>query len=185
MAFIGLRVPLEAARLLSSVDVPGERQPPSDMHVTCVYLGKGVPMAQVAKAMVVLARVAAGFRPITFDLARVSNFPRNPDDGWPVICPVSSLELQRLHAEVKAALLQYGIPFSNKYPDYKPHVTLSYVRDGAPDFSVDEELPDPVPVAVHELTIWGGDRGPDQVMVTVPLTLTPLERAASRVSCLR
>lgn len=182
MAFIGLRVPYEAAKLLEISPVPGERQRASDMHVTILYLGKGTPMVQVAKAMVVLDMLASSVRPFTISLKKITNFPRNPDDGWPVICPVASPELQRIHSSLKAALSKYGVPFSNKYPEYKPHVTMSYVREESPGFSFNSELPDVLPISVHELTLWGGEREGRQLIVTVPLTLSLEERVASRVA---
>lgn len=182
MAFIGLRVPADAARLLESHDVPGDRLSASDMHVTILYLGKGVPILALAKAMVASFGVASRTPPISLVVDRVTNFPVG-NDGWPLICRLSSPELQNLNADLKAEFTRLGLPFNNKWPDFKPHVTMSYLRDPQPDgFVFDSPLPGPLPFVVHELTIWGGDDGDGRIHVNIPFVLSPIQRMASRLA---
>ena len=185
MAFIGFDVPADASLLLEGLDVPGDRESASDMHVTIVHLGKDVPILGVAKAMMVAHSAARATRPMTFSLGRVSSFPAG-NDGVPIICPIESPELQALHSLLKSELSRLGVPFSDKFPEYRPHVTLGYLK-GAPDgFSLDVELPSPVLFSVSELCIWGGNAsGPEVVRVSLPLSLTPVQRMASRVARVR
>lgn len=180
MAFVGFDVPADAASLLEGLAVPGDRESASDMHVTIVHLGKDVPMVQLAKAMLVSHECARATRPMTFSITKVSSFPGG-DDGVPIICPLESPELQALNALLKERLRGFGIPFSDKWPDFRPHVTLGYLK-GAPDgFVLDVDLPSPVPFAVSELCLWGGNAsGPEALRVHIPLSLTVEERVASR-----
>ncbi len=185
MAFVGLRVPHDAARLLEGVKVPGDRLSASDMHVTILYLGKGLPMVQVAKAMVACSVVTEAQPPFGVSVSRVSSFPRNKDDGFPVICPVDSPELHSLRSALRASFQKLGVPFSDKWPEFRPHVTMSYVKDlpdGVEGFSFDQPLPGPLSFTALELTIWGGDKGDGRVHVGLPFVLSPLERMASRLS---
>lgn len=181
MAFVGLRVPHDAARLLEELDVPGERLSASDMHVTILYLGKDVPVVELAKAFVAAYGVARSTRPLAVTLSSASSFPAGKD-GVPVICLIDSPELQKLHSDLKAEFTRLGLPFSDKFPDYRPHVTLSYVKDQVPDgYAVDAPFPGPLVFSSHELTIWGGDDGDGRVMVSLPFVLSPVERMASRI----
>lgn len=182
MAFIGLRVPADAARVLESHEVPGERLSASDMHVTILYVGKNVSIVDLAKAMVAAYGVAGRTRPLSLVIDRATNFPVGPD-GWPIICRLDSPELQRLNADLKAEFSRLGLPFNNKWPDYKPHVTLSYIKEPQPEgFVFDSPLPGPLPFAVHELTIWGGKEGEGQIHVDIPFVLSPAQRMASRLA---
>ncbi len=182
MAFIGLRVPADAARLLESHDVPGERLSASDMHVTILYLGKSVPVVELAKAMVAAFGVAMRTSPLSLSVDRVTNFPVG-DDGWPLICRLESPELQRLNTDLRAEFARLGLPFNNKWPDYKPHVTMSYLKEPQPEgFVFDSPLPGPLPFTVHELTIWGGDDGDGRIHINIPFVLSPAQRMASRLA---
>lgn len=182
MAFIGLRVPADAARLLESHEVPGERLSASDMHVTILYLGKTVPMVELAKAMVAAYGVATRTSPLSLAIDRVTNFPVGPD-GWPLICRIESPELQKLSADLRAEFTRLGLPFNNKWPDYKPHVTMAYLKEQQPEgFAFDSPLPGPLPFVVHELTIWGGDDGDGRVHINIPFSLSPAQRMASRLA---
>lgn len=182
MAFIGFSVPADAALLLEGLDVPGDRESASDMHVTVVHLGKDVPMVQLAKAMLVAHECARATRPMTFSVGKVASFPGG-DDGVPVICPLDSPALQALNALLKQELRRFGIPFSDKWPDFRPHVTLGYVKDAPPDLVVEQDLPSPVLFSVSELCLWGGNAGgPEVFKASLPLSLSAVERAAHAVS---
>lgn len=184
MAFVGLKVPHDAARLLEAVEVPGERLSASDMHITILYLGKKLPIVQVAKAMVACNEVTKGQVPFELGLSEVSSFSKNPDDGFPVICPVESPALHAFRDALKARFKSLGVPFNEKFPEYKPHVTMGYVKDvpeGA-DFAYAAPLPGPLSFTAMELTIWGGDKGDGQVHIGLPFVLSPIEKMASRVA---
>lgn len=188
MSFIGIKVPAEVGRMLETVDVPGERHSVSDMHITLLYLGKGVDVVSVAKAMVVTHEVASKTRPFMVWGDAVSSFPSNPDDGVPVIVPVHSQPLHALRAALASRFDELGIGYSKKYPDFKPHVTLSYVKDPGPGFQAPSTpLPGYTGWVVYDVTIWAGDENMSEGMeIRVPLKgpgPLGLVEVASRLSC--
>lgn len=181
MAFIGLKVPHEAARLLRGVDVPGDRLSTSDMHVTVLYLGHGVPVVEVAKAMCAAHQVTSRTAPFLCGIRDVSSFPGG-EDGIPVICPVHSPGLHVLNAALRAEFDRLCIRYSKKWPEYKPHVTLSYVTGPDAPRAYSSDLPGPLTWTASDMVIWGGDEGDEVLSVTMPFVLGPVERAARRIS---
>jgi 2'-5' RNA ligase len=187
VAFIGLRVPHDAARLLEAIEVPGERLSASDMHITILYLGKNVPVIQIAKAMVVAAQATSQQVPFNIMLSNINSFPRNAEDGYPIICPVDSPELHSFRNSLKESFQKYRVPFVDNWPEFKPHITLSYLKDVEEDtdFKLDQPLPGPLSFTALELTIWGGDKGDGKIHVGLPFVLSPIARAAARVAKIR
>lgn len=180
MALVTLKVPYEAAMMLEGVEVPGERLSASDMHVTLLYMGKGTPLVEVARAMLACHEVARAFSPFLLLLNRVGAFPEG-EDGTPIILPVMSPVVMSLQASLKLAFQKYGMEFSDKFPDFKPHVTLSYLQAGenVPPLA---GLPGPLSWVAHEMMIWGGDAGESDVSIRVPFVLSPVHKAAARLT---
>lgn len=181
MAFIGLKVPHETARLLESIEVPGERLASSEMHVTILYLGKDLPIETVAQAMVAAFNVASQTNPFICGMKDVSSFPENPDDGIPIIFPVLSAGLHEFRALLLQELVKLKVPFSNKYPDYKPHVTASYVSDGSLT-AYASPMPGPLTWTASEVIIWGGNKSDEVVSIHLPFVLGSIERIARRIA---
>lgn len=178
---IGIRVPVEVGRVLEQQEVPGEPHSASDMHITVLYVDKASPILDVAKTMIAAYAITSKSRPFQITLQRVSSFPRNPDDGLPIICPVNSPELQTIHYALRDEFDRLQIPYRHKYPIFKPHVTLSYVKDETPEGAFfDGSLLGPVSFTVYELSLmcWKEDA---QVRVELPLSLTMEDRVASRI----
>ncbi len=168
MAFIGLKVPASAARALSSIEVPaGAPIPEEEMHVTLLYLGKGIPVVNALGAAMGCHTVAVRWKPFMVHAAALMSFPENPDDGLPVIARVVSSELGKFREEVRVAMDKMSIPYSNKYPEYKPHVTLAYAAGGTPPVTAVKI--GPVSWEVRELTVWGGQEMTDVVQATLQL----------------
>lgn len=164
MALVGIKVPPYIGQHFTSIPVPGVREPVEAYHITMFYLGKDVPLEDVAKAMVVAAEVTRSTAPLSLVTDRVTCFPKN-EDGVPIICPIESPELLAVRARLKDAFEASGVSFSNRYPDYKPHMTLAYA---------DEEIED-LPInrfawAAEELVMWAGDMNDSGVVVTLPLS---------------
>lgn len=172
MAFIGFSVPQPTARVLSEIDVPGEKTAPDHMHITVVNLGKQLPMETLSRAMEVAYSVASQVRPFTVRVDRVTTFPKN-DDGVPIICRVESETLQEIWRRLCSTLDEMGIEYSKKFPVFNPHVTLSFSPDAIPD----RDIP-PVEWGAHELVLWGGDHGSERLIVHLPFSLR--DRVASR-----
>ncbi len=166
MAIISIEVPAEVCRMLSSIEVEGDKEDSREMHITVVYLGSGVPVDQVMASAAVLHEVLKDTAPFSCSVDHLEHFePSKHSDGkYPVICPVTSPELHTLRSRLTQALTKAGVEFPNDFPDYKPHVTLAY----------SEEVPkgqkfQPLPWEVYELVLRGGDSGSDRISIRVPL----------------
>lgn len=166
MAFIGISVPPEVSRLLSSIEVEGEKEDLSQLHVTVVYIGSEVPMETILKATEAMYDVLGKVDPFSCSLTSVEHFePSEHSDGkYPVICPIISPALHQLRAALTKALDKVEVKYPNSFPEYKPHVTLAY-SDKEPKPQTFKTLS----WEVYEVVLWGGDSGEDRVHVSVPL----------------
>lgn len=179
MAFLGIKVPHETARLLGGLEVPGKREAVSALHVTMFYFGEGVPIEALADIMKATFGVTSQTKPFTVRTSQITTFPRG-DDGTPIICRVESDALHDLREQIRKVFEAEGIEFSNKYPDYKPHVTLAYDEGEEP---FEETRIPTVEWGAHEIVLWGGDSGDDKLVVSFPFALGDLDRlAAARVA---
>jgi 2'-5' RNA ligase len=180
MAWLGLVVPQDVGHLFEGVKIPGQREKASDMHVTVLYMGE-VPMKEVAKAMLAAVAVTQSQRPFLCTCNEISSFPNN-GDGVPIISPVASSPLVALHEKLKAAFDAAGVPYSKKYPEFKPHVTLAYDHDAEAE-PFQAPLPGLCAWVANELVIWGGENG-NKVSIHLPFILAPgfLGVAAARIA---
>lgn len=180
---IALRVPQEVGRLLAQMSgaLPGDVQAASEMHVTVVYLGDGASMEQLAAAMVACHKVTRRTSPFTLTCSEVASFDPG-HHGTPVILPVQSPELMQLERDLKEELDLSGVSYSAKWPEFKPHVTLSYM----PGAKTAGPLPAPVSWGAFDLTIYGADRGDGRVSIALPFVLQnfqlQLEKIAAKLS---
>lgn len=183
MAYIGFRVPPETARLLAEVDFGdfGEKRPPGKFHVTVVYLGKDMPIDKIAMMIPAIFACTSQTRPFTASTSRVSTFSPNADDGVPIIAVVDSPPLHDFRARLIGDLKKAGIEIPERYPAYRPHVTLAYSPDPLvhTDNAVDLQIPT-VEWGAHELVLWGGDNGDNRVIVTFPLSIALTKTAVQR-----
>jgi 2'-5' RNA ligase len=176
MAFLGIKIPHETARLLGQIAIEGTPESPATFHITLLYLGKEVPVEDLAKCIEATFAVTSVTKPFTAQTTLVTSFPANPDDGIPIICRVESEPLHALQAALVASFKEHGVPFSDKYPEYKPHITLGYLPEGAPP---DQTIP-AVEWGVGEVVLWGGDSGDDVLVVQFPFSLASGREAAYR-----
>lgn len=183
MAMIALRVPTETARLMERISgvLPGDSQAASDMHITIAYLGDKTPMEQIAKAMLACHSVASKTAPFMLTVDSMDSFEPG-DDGTPIILPVKSEELHSLEKAIKEELDRFGVGYSKKWPEFKPHVTMSYIKGmrAAGPLSV------PISWGAFDMTIYGADRGDGRVSIVLPFILPnthiKLQRIAAKIA---
>jgi 2'-5' RNA ligase len=173
MSFIGIKIGHDVGRLFSSIEAPGKKVPIDELHITTLYLGKGIPLETLGRAVIAVAEVAEATRPFRLVVESRSSFPMN-DDGVPVICPVISEELHDLNTRLKAALDAHGVDYSKKFTEYHPHVTLAYAEEPVPD----EALPT-LEWSAYEMVIWGGDSGDERMSATFPFAF-PMKAATEQ-----
>lgn len=179
MSFCGLKVPHETARLLAGLEVPGKKEPTSNFHVTLFFFGDEVPIDKLAKITEITYGVTSGTKPFTVRTSQLTSFPAG-DDGRPIICRIESDALHDLRDKIRGALDQAGVEFSEKFPVWRPHVTLAY--DTEPEGDFEEQRIPTIEWGAHELVLWGGDSGDDKLIVTFPLSLGAPGKAAARVA---
>lgn len=95
---------------------------PSDYHVTVIYSRKGVPAVEDHVFDL----------PIAAKISAFEIFPTQTGNKC-LVAKVDSKELTELHKSIRK---EYGA--THDYPEYKPHVTLSYDYKG----EVPKEVPD-------------------------------------------
>jgi 2'-5' RNA ligase len=164
MAFIGIKVPEGIAQKLHRIEAPGDRLGPSEMHITMINLGRVASLKQVIRAMSVVAFAAQETEPFMVGCALRTCFPRNSDESIPIIARVQSPEIMKLRKKLVEQMETIGIEYNKKYPEFKPHVTLSYSQDPCENLGFG-----PITWRVGSIAVWGGEEMNDRIVTMVEL----------------
>jgi hypothetical protein len=111
---------------------------------------------------------------LQIEAEEISSFPGN-NDGIPIIIPIISNELKECRKNLVECLDKNKIEYDKKYPEYKPHLTLSYA-DSKEKFK-SRKLPEKLSWMAHELVIKIGHPGPNRIEVKFPLGLNKESKA--------
>lgn len=163
MSFVGLKLNHEVARLLSSIDLSGEKVSTDQMHVTILYLGDETPMEEIAQAILAIFKVTQNQDPFKIKISKVDTFA-SESDVVPVICPIISDQLHDLRKKLASSFDKSKISYSKKFKEYKPHVTLAYSDEKVKSFTLDKAIES----HIYELVLWAGDNGDDRMCATFP-----------------
>lgn len=177
MSFLCVLVPQETSRLLSEFDVPGKKEQKATLHITLFYFGEDVPIDKITKIIKITYETLLDVAPFTVQTNKITYFPKG-DDGFPIICPIKSDDLVNLRNKLLKAYKKNKIEFNNKFPDYKPHVCLSYAKDeNEKDIkSIECKIKD-IKWGAHEVTLFAGEHeGKDRLVVKFPLTINESEK---------
>lgn len=164
MAFIGISVPHSVGRLLSGIEVPGDKETTSSLHITLLCFADNVPISDIAKSMEAAYEVISKIKPFLVSVSTVSCFSPKKDKPTPIIAKVQSDELMELNKKLKKAFDKDKIEYSKVFKDYKPHITLSWHNEEIKDFKIDK-----LQFNVSEVVLWAGDEGDDRLFITFPL----------------
>lgn len=165
MAFLGIQVPREVAKSLSKIEVPGEKVPISEMHITLLHFGDNWPISELVKSLEATYDLASQTKPFLVKANTISCFPSHDGDSVATIALIESPELHKLRQALAKEFEKRDIDFSKDFKTYNPHITLSY---GDKEIE-DSEIETIEQFTVHELVLWGGDHGDDRIVVTFPL----------------
>lgn len=157
-AYIGIPVPLDIGRRIHTFAVPGKKEDPTDSHITLAYMGE-VEEDALAKAMLVLLDYCPRVAPFTVVSNKVTNFPAN-EDGMPIICEVDSPPIHAFHQQLCLVLDQSEVPYSKKYPIFKPHITVAYDEESR--FNHDLSISPPIEFLADRVFLRIGGRDNDQ-----------------------
>lgn len=166
MAFLGIRVPEQTGRLLTGIDVPGEKESSSEYHITILCFEDNWPITEVAKALEASYDVISKFEPFLVKTDTITSFPKREDKPLPIIAKVESKELHQLSDKLRDKFDKEKIDYSKIFKDFKPHITLAYdsENDDLKEFKID-----PVEFIVQDLVLWGGDYGDSRLFVNFQL----------------
>ena len=90
----------------------------------------------------------------------------NGDDGYPIIVPVESDELFEFRKKLAKKLDDNNVKYSKKWPEYKPHITLSYSKK---EFE-GHKLKSKISFHADEVVLYSGD-SMDENDIIVSLSL--------------
>lgn len=164
MAFLGIRIPLETGRLLSGLDVPGNKEGASEYHITLLCFEENWPISEIAKALEATYEIVSEVKPFVVTAKEITCFPKRQDNPVPIITKVESTELHSLRKKLAKEFDDQGIDYSKIHKDFKPHITLSYADEEIKSFKID-----PVEFVIQEIVLWGGDLGDNRIFITFPL----------------
>lgn len=165
MAFIGIKIPADVARLFRGLDLPGEKVAESEFHITVLMFEENWPIKEVGKAMGASFEVLKDTEPFQVSVEEVTCFPKREDNPCPIIAKIKSKELQKVNSDLKKQFDKSDVEYSKTFKDFKPHVTLSYA-----DKEIDSmDIKPKIEFTVTELILWGGDNGDDRIFITFPL----------------
>jgi 2'-5' RNA ligase len=165
LAFLGIRVNQDIGRLITKLDVPGEKEHPSEYHITILCFEDNWPISELCEALEITYQVVSKIPPFRVTAKKVSHFPPQQDKPIPIIAPIESKELHDLHRQLFTQFEKSKIDFKKTFKDYKPHITLAFSKDDHDDYPIDP----PIDFIVNEIVLFGGDLGDDRIFVTFPL----------------
>jgi 2'-5' RNA ligase len=174
MAFLGIRIPHEYGRLLSSIDVPGQKISTSDLHITLLCFKDNLEISEIAKTLEVTYNVVSKFKPFLIKTDAISCFPKYEDNPVAIMALVDSDEIHKLHDQLKKEFDENNLSYNKTFKKYIPHITLSYSKEEIKKFTIDK-----FEFCISEIVLWGGDHGDDRVFVTFPLKSPEKHKHAS------
>ena len=164
MAFIGVKIPADITRLFRNLDIPGDKVPENEEHVTILCFEENWPIKDIAKAMEAAFEVLKDVEPFQIKVSKVSCFPKHGDSQVAIIAKVDSKALHEVNDELKSAFDKKKIDYMRNFKEYKPHITLAYNEDKIKNIMIT-----PIEFTVTEIMLWGGDNGDDRIFITFPL----------------
>ena len=122
---VGIFLPLPEAISEQFPPKPDDESPP---HITVLYVGEMNPHFEEALREAV-GSVCKKMKPFAAKLSGPKKF-LNREGQSIKHSPITSQKLQRFNKALKIELYKNFVPFDNKYPEYKPHVTIEYINEG-------------------------------------------------------
>lgn len=164
MSMIGLKVPAGIAEKLSKISVPGKKESAEMMHITMFYFEKELTIKNILTITKILYDAVKNVPAFSIKGKKALCFP-NGKYGYPIIVPIESDELLNLRKAIAKKFDTNDVKYSKKFPEYKPHLTLSYSPK-----EMEEKKIESVSWKSEEIVIWGGTDDEPQVIVSIPFS---------------
>ena len=174
MSMIATPVSSDVGRLFSGLDIPGSRDP-SD-HITMIHMGDELPIKNILKILPVILAITEKQVPFTVSCSEIICFPEGKH-GFPIVGKIESKELVTLQKKIKKHLEMQKIKFSDTYPIYRPHITLSYSPDKIDDFKISK-----TEWQVNEICLYCGDSDNEKLYVSFLFNVKRLKKSAAYVN---
>jgi len=169
MALLGIVIPPEVTSYLDQIEVPG-KVPTEKKHITLCYLEEGdLTLEEKGRALEVAFMVAASSKALNLTVHTVNHFPAG-EDGVPIIAEIDSVDLLNFRADLCFELDRAGVRYSKKFPEFHPHITLSYCDTEDFKSKLMSKGPiEPINWTCFDIAFWDG-KGDDKI-TSIPLTL--------------
>ena len=155
---IALPIPHEVCKLLNKIKVPGDKTNVEDYHLTLFSLDDNLKIDEIEKIIEPVFELAKKSVPFKIILKEFTTFEGG--DKIPIICRLNTEEIFKFREALKKKLDKAGIEYSNKFPEFKPHITLSYHKEKVKDKSFDK-----ISFEIDSVAIYGGDEGREKIYV--------------------
>lgn len=167
MAMIGLKIPPKISEQLSKISVPGKKSSAEELHITMFYFKDKLKIDDVLSIVQNLYTITKKSDELQIKATTISSFKKN-DDGIPIIVPVISEDLLALRKKIAKKFDDAGIEYSKKWPEYKPHITLSFSSKEMEDKKLDKTIS----WKAGEIVLWAGGWHTDPgILVELPLQM--------------
>lgn len=129
MALVAFTIPPNVGRrLMPKPEVPGDLEELEQYHITLAYIDEASSPTNMAALLEAVAELTERSAPISAVVEEISNFNKG-EDGYPIVCHVESKALHQFQKDLLKVLDKAGIEYSKKWPEYRPHITLSYAQE--------------------------------------------------------
>ncbi len=166
MTMIYIKVPEDICKTLSKISVPGEKLEAEEMHITLFYFEHDLKIKDMIKIFNIMYNITKKNDALNIKLTTISSFKKGAD-GVPIIIPIESDDLINFRKEIAKKFDNEAIKYSKKWPEFKPHLTLSYSKKEMNDKKIDK----PIKFKTTELILIAGEEIDDGVIVSVPFDL--------------
>lgn len=167
MAIICLKVPPDIAKTLDGIDLPGKHVPDKEKHITLHMLGSvgvAMPLDMIGKTISAIARATEKFKPFHVEATGYSAPFGKHTFGVPIVCGIKSRELEELYKTITVALNESGITHT-AYPEFRPHLTLSWSDAPVPE----HVFKTPLAWKVNSVALWCGAFGDERIYTVFEL----------------
>lgn len=172
---IAIPVSQDVSRLFQSIEVDGHREPSN--HITLFYLGDNININVIIDIIPILYEATLDIKPFDLTCSKIKTFPKGKY-GYPVIAEIKSDQLTELRSKIKKMLDRNKIDYSDKFPEYNPHLTLSYSKKKPKSI----KFPQKYKWTANHLSLFGGDEVDSKIFVNFPFDLGVKKEAMDRLT---
>lgn len=166
MAMIGIKIPEDITDKLSRISIPGKKISQEEMHITLFYFENKLNIKDTVLIVQAMYDATKKMDPVSIKGTTISTFKKG-DDGIPIIIPIISEDLLNIRKKIAKKFDDEEIDYSKKWPEFKPHLTLSYSSKEMEDKKLDKNIHWKASEIIFWAAGWHSDPG---ILVSMPLS---------------